>query len=517
MRSPSAACDVLVVGGGATGTGLARDLAMRGLRVVLVEQGDLAHGTTGRYHGLLHSGARYVVRDPPSARDCASENRIVRRIASWCVEDSGGVFCWLEGDPRDYPEQFLAGCHAAGLEVEEIAAAEARAREPMLTPELRRAFWVPDATVQSFELVVGNAASAQEYGAEIRRYAQLTAVSISNGRITGVELEDARTGERSRVEVGCLASAAGYWAGRVAALAGVEVDMAPGWGTMVIMNQRLTRWVVNRCRLPGDGDIVVPVGLVSILGTTDTTLETDDYEITAEEVRLIIRESASMVPAAATQRVLRVYAGARPIYAHGHEASGARELSRSHAVLDHGDQGVDNFVSIVGGKLTTYRLMAEDGADVICRKLGVSERCRTATEPLPAARHRSFYTPGERLTTREEDRGADARLVCECELVTREMVEEFIASFPGTPRLDDMLRGLRLGMGPCQGGFCSLRAAGLLERERPSSSEAALQPLRAFLDERMKGMRPILWADQVRQFHLNEIMYRDVLNLDNSP
>jgi glycerol-3-phosphate dehydrogenase len=154
---------------------------------------------------------------------------------------------------------------------------------------------------------------------------------------------------------------------------------------------------------------------------------------------------------------------------------------------------------------------------VICRKLGVSERCRTATEPLPAARHRSFYTPGERLTTREEDRGADARLVCECELVTREMVEEFIASFPGTPRLDDMLRGLRLGMGPCQGGFCSLRAAGLLERERPSSSEAALQPLRAFLDERMKGMRPILWADQVRQFHLNEIMYRDVLNLDNSP
>ena len=79
--SPSAACDVLVVGGGATGTGLARDLALRGLRVVLVEQGDLAHGTTGRYHGLLHSGGRYVVRDPTSARDCAAENQVLRRVA----------------------------------------------------------------------------------------------------------------------------------------------------------------------------------------------------------------------------------------------------------------------------------------------------------------------------------------------------------------------------------------------------------------------------------------------------
>ena len=293
--------------------------------------------------------------------------------------------------------------------------------------------------------------------------------------------------------------------------------MAPGWGTMVIMNQRLTRWVVNRCRLPGDGDILVPVGLVSILGTTDTTRETDDYEITPEEVRLIIRESAAMVPAAATQRVLRVYAGARPIYAHGDHSSGARELSRSHAVLDHADQGVDNLVSIVGGKLTTYRLMAQDGADAVCRKLGVTEPCRTAAEPLPPSRHRSFYTPGERLTAREEDGGADAQLVCECELVTREMVEEFLASFRGTPRLDDMLRALRLGMGPCQGGFCTLRATGLLERERPTGSEAALRPLREFLDERMKGMRPVLWADQVRQFQLNEIMYRDVLNLDHAP
>src|SRR5439155_3967551 len=124
-------------------------------------------------------------------------------------------------------------------------------------------------------------------------------VGVEAGRVRWADLEDARGGDRERVEVGFLASAAGYWAGRVASLAGVEVAMAPGWGTMVVMNQRLSMRVVNRCRPPGDGDILVPVGPVSILGTTDTTLDTDRYEITPEEVRSIVTEGAAMVPAAA--------------------------------------------------------------------------------------------------------------------------------------------------------------------------------------------------------------------------
>src|SRR5262249_6168008 len=97
----AATWDVLVVGGGATGAGLVRDLAMRGLRCLLVEQGDLATGTTGHFHGLLHSGGRYAVTDPAAARECIAENRIVRRIAAPEVEETGGLFCWLEDDPDD--------------------------------------------------------------------------------------------------------------------------------------------------------------------------------------------------------------------------------------------------------------------------------------------------------------------------------------------------------------------------------------------------------------------------------
>jgi glycerol-3-phosphate dehydrogenase len=509
--------EVAVVGGGATGTGLLRDLAMRGLRCLLVEQGDLGTGTTGHFHGLLHSGARYAVRDPEAARECIEENRVVRRIAAPAVEETGGLFCWLEGDPEDYPALFLAGCRTAGIEVQEVTAAEAWRSEPLLSPLLRRAFLVPDATIEPWGLVGGNVEAAIEHGATVRRYSQLVGVGVDAGRVRWIEVEDTRTGDRERVGVGLLASAAGHWAGRVAALAGFGLEMAPGWGTMVVMNQRLSSRVINRCRPPGDGDIVVPVGPVSILGTTDRTVDTDQYEITRDEVRSIVGEAVAMMPAVAGRRVLRVFAGARPLYDPGHQASASRFLSRSHTVLDHASDGVENFVSIVGGKLTTYRLMAEHTADVICRKLGVSVACRTAVEPLPEARTAPrHYHLGERLTAREErSGGADADLVCECELVDREMVEEFVATHGRTP-IDDLLRGTRLGMGPCQGAFCSLRAAGILERAEPAV-ESPLEPLRQFLDERMKGSRPILWGDQARQFRHNEIVYREVLDLDHAP
>src|SRR6188472_341555 len=98
--------DVLIVGGGSTGAGVARDAAMRGLSTVLVERRDLAEGTTGRFHGLLHSGGRYVVRDPRSARECIQENRILRRIASHCIEDTGGLFVCTPSDDPGYGDQF---------------------------------------------------------------------------------------------------------------------------------------------------------------------------------------------------------------------------------------------------------------------------------------------------------------------------------------------------------------------------------------------------------------------------
>ena len=128
--------EVLVIGGGSTGAGVVRDAAMRGLKTVLVERKDLADGTTGRYHGLLHSGGRYAVKDQEAARECVVENAILRRIASDCIEDTGGLFVCTPWDDAAFGDDFVEGCRATGVPVEEIAAAEARRREPRLHPEI---------------------------------------------------------------------------------------------------------------------------------------------------------------------------------------------------------------------------------------------------------------------------------------------------------------------------------------------------------------------------------------------
>src|ERR1035438_1307698 len=146
-------CQLLVIGGGATGAGVAWDAALRGFQVILVDRGDLATGTTGRFHGLLHSGGRYAVRDTSSARECARENEILRRVATESIEDTGGLFVSTPQDDPEYADRFLAGCGEAGIAVEEISPREALRREPRLNPKVRRAFSVADGSIDSWNLV----------------------------------------------------------------------------------------------------------------------------------------------------------------------------------------------------------------------------------------------------------------------------------------------------------------------------------------------------------------------------
>ena len=143
---------VLVIGGGATGMGTLRDLCMRGIPAILLEQGGLAHGTSSRFHGLLHSGGRYAVSDNESARECIEENRIVRRIARQCVEETEGFFVLLPQDDPDYAEKWIPACAKAGIAIEEIDPAEARRLEPDLAPDARRVFRIPDSCVDGFRL-----------------------------------------------------------------------------------------------------------------------------------------------------------------------------------------------------------------------------------------------------------------------------------------------------------------------------------------------------------------------------
>lgn len=543
--------DVLVIGGGATGAGIVRDLARRGLRSLAVDRSDFGTGTTGRYHGLLHSGGRYVAKDPVAARECIAENRILRRIAPSSVEDTGGYFVATPDDPDDYVDSFPGRCAASGIDCDELPTDRLFAREPALNRGIRRAFRVPDGSLEPWQLIEGNLADARARGSQAWPYQRVVAMSVAGGRIVEATVRDERSGSLTRIAPRFVVSAAGAWAGKVAALAGVELLMTPGKGTMLVYNQRMTDTVINRCHLPGDGDIMVPVHTVAILGTTDIHVpDPDDYEITADEVGFLVNEGAKLFPDLPDRRILRAYGGVRPLYQSPEQAAdtgGDRLISRAHAVLDHADQGIDNFVSIVGGKVTTYRLMAQQTVNVVARRLGVSVPCSTADEILPNQGSQHYWL-GHRLADHEAEGGGDADLICECEFVTREHLDAFLdARWPCS--LDDVRRGTRLGMGPCQGAFCTFRAAGIVadrvaagagsgvaaatatvatgggpDADAPIARAAEASPTRdaaltahaatlGFLRERFKGDRPIAAGRQLQELFVANGIYLGTLGL----
>jgi len=522
----SHACDVLVVGGGATGAGVLRDLARRGLRTLLVERGDYGSGTTGRYHGLLHSGGRYVAKDALAARECIAENRILRRIAPASIEDTGGYFVATPDDPDDYVDGFQAACIAADVDCEEIPVVEALRREPALNPGIRRVFKLPDGSVEPWQLIESNIADARAHGSDAWSYQQLVGMERDSDRIVAATLRDERSGSLTRITPRLVVSCAGAWAGQIAAMVNVTVTMHPGKGTMLIFNQRMTDTVINRCHKSSDGDIMVPVHTVAILGTTEQRVEDPDrYEITRDEVAALIRQGEKLFPDLGRMRLLRAYAGVRPLYQPPAEVTAAamkdgRQISRTHTVLDHGAMdGVENFVTIVGGKLTTFRRMAEDTVDMVCAKLGVTEPCTTADEILPNQVPGKTYWLGHRLADHEAEGGGDADLLCECEFVTRPMLDDFLDRHPGCS-LDDVRRGTRLGMGPCQGGFCTFRAAGVVgERAGHAGAadvaELADRAILGFLRERFKGTRPIAAGRQLQEQWMISGVYEGGLGVES--
>jgi glycerol-3-phosphate dehydrogenase len=509
--------DVLVIGGGATGAGVAWDAALRGLDVVLADRADLAEGTSGRFHGLLHSGGRYVVKDPRAAEECISENRSLRGVAADCIEDTGGLFVTTPWDDPAYAERFAEGCEATGVDCEEITPAQALRDEPRLNPDISRAFRVPDANIDVWKTVWSLARGAQQRGARVLPYYAAIAVHRDGDEVTGARLRDSRTGEELDVEARVTVNAAGAWAGQLAAMAAIEgVRVFPGRGIMIAMNHRLVNTVVNRCQMPTDGDIIVPMRTVCIVGTTDErTTDPDDHRVIETEVDAMLDDGEKLVPGFRLARALRVWTGVRPLFEDAKASdTSTRDVTRAHALLDHVERdGVSRFLTITGGKLTTFRLMAEETVDAVCRQLGESRPCTTRTEPLAGSEDRAYYRLGERLE-RKESQLADEQLICECELIPRGKLEQALRRRAST-NLDDIRRLLRLGMGPCQGGFCIYRATGVMHALDGMTAEQANHALLEFLQERWKGVWPILYGDQMRQARLDDWIFQGVLDVEH--
>jgi len=507
----------LIIGGGVTGAGLARDLAMRGVRCLLVERSDLNAGASGGNHGLLHSGARYVSNDKISAIECRDEAAILKKIAPQCVEDTGGLFVAVKGDDENYIADFPNLCAQCGITVKELSVPEALEMEYRLSKDTTAVYEVNDASVDPFRLTLENTSHAESLGSIFIKHTKVEGFTLGRNAITHVHCRNQLTGAREIIQADQVINAAGAWAGEIARMADISIPMLFSKGSLLITQTRLTDRVINRLRPPSDGDLFVPGGTVSILGTTSVSIE-DLATIRPEidEIDLLVDQGVEMIPALQDARYIRAYAGVRPLLQPKDGDSG-RSVSRGFHVFDHEEDGVTNFVTITGGKLTTYRLMAEKAADLVCQKLAIDIPCRTAEAVLPACGEHEWTIPGQapRLWLKKQD--PTDLIICECEMVPKSGVDQIcqlLTTENGKPTLQGISLRSRLGKGSCQGAFCGIRAtAHLYEREILEKSDG-LRDLRQFIENRWKGQTTILWDGQLAQAELQEAIYCGLFGLE---
>jgi len=531
--------DMVVIGGGTTGTAVARDLAMRGFtNILLVEKNDLGAGTSGRCHSNLHGGGRYIVNDIETAKECVQENRILRKIAPHTIDPTNGLFIAVDDEGLEYTEEFIKNADAIGMYYRELDPEQVMREEPLLTRNILRALETHDAGFDPFRLSVSQAIDAARRGATIWVHHEILKIEVSGGKVVAVLVRDNLTGETKRVATEFIVNAAGPWSGKVCATAGIDIPMKPDKGTCAVYNFRLARPMVHILRMPTDGDAFVSMGYQSttILGTTSGEIvDPDRARPTLEEVERMEAKARPAFPGIKQAKRLRFFSGVRPLCQAG-PATG-REISRRLILIDHQEvHGVDGLITITGGKFATARLMAEVAVDRVCSQLGLERPCTTHLELLPGAETgeevdrdgrkiaRTYSLPfyaTQKLVARYGHESAEmltkyagyAYPICQCgQVLAAEVVRALDEEWAET--ISDIRRRTRSGMGTCQGINCLPRIAALYRERKQKSPQELREEMANFLQERWNGMHlQDIQGDMVSQVMMLQTIYGTVANL----
>ncbi|NUO39532.1 MAG: glycerol-3-phosphate dehydrogenase/oxidase [Gemmatimonadaceae bacterium] len=389
--------DVLVVGGGITGAGVARDAALRGLRTALVEQADFASGTSSRSSRLVHGGVRYLEHGELGlVFESSAERRTLQRIAPHLVRPL--AFTWPVYAGARVPRWKLA----AGLTLYDLLAlfrnvgrherlnvARVLAREPRLRTEALLGgarYW--DAATDDSRLTLATARSAIAAGAVVLNHARVVSLAVADGRVTGARVIDASGGASTEVSARVVVNAAGPWSDTVERMAHGTARPAVRGSKGVHVNvphARIGNTGALTLLAPSDGRVmfVLPAGEFTIIGTTDTyeTVDPDQVRASEADVSYLLDAANHFFPSARLVRedVVSAWAGLRPLKAEG-DAGDPSAASREHAIAEQ----MPGLVTVTGGKLTTYRAMAREVVDAVERSMG-RRRSQARTSRLPLA------------------------------------------------------------------------------------------------------------------------------------
>ena len=446
--------DLLVIGGGIVGAGVARDASLRGLSVALVEQDDLASGTSSRPTRLIHGGLRYLeLFDFGLVRSDMRERETLLRIAPHLVFPLAFLMPLYRRSPF-YRMKLRVGMFLYDLlsldkslpKRERLGRAETLAAEPRLDPDgLGGAWRFYDAQVPFVErLVVENAVDAAAHGALILNHARATGYLRDGSRVVGASVEDRIGGAVLAVRARFTVIATGPWLDETLA------PLRPGGGPM-LRRTKGTHLVVPPATEQAhvlfakrDGRLffVLPWNGYTMVGTTDTDYQGDPAlaEASSQDVEYLRTEASRAFPHAAFDRIHFSWAGVRALVREEGVAEG--EVSRKHKLYDHRSRdGIDGVLSVIGGKITAYRAIAEEVTDAVVRRLGSTARCSTSTEPLPGAA--GAGAPGA---------GAPAAgALCPHAATTADDIRHAVHAEWAMTLGDVLLRRTAIGLAACQG------------------------------------------------------------------
>jgi glycerol-3-phosphate dehydrogenase len=533
-----------VIGGGINGTGIARDLALRGIEVLLVERRELGSGTTWASSGMIHGGLRYLQKDPEVTEHSCIDSGAIQRIAPHLVFRIPFVMPVFRDDPVG-PELVEIALEMYdryvplknGRRHTRLTRAEALALEPAHSDRIECAFTLDEWGVDAARLCMANALDAADRGATVLTHTEVVEIlHDSTGHVTGARLRDRIRGDEAIVEAELVMNAAGPWVPEVAALAGEALRLRPSKGIHLVFERRVSNVAIYAKGVDGRDMFTFPHEQNSMAGTTDDDYygDLDRIDVTEDEVAYVLQAMERSIPGIHAHRVLHAIQGVRPtLFGFGAYED---ELSRDYEVVDHGAAGgVRGLYSMTGGKLAAYRLMAEDATNRLAAALGVEAPCRTAELPLPggeapadlpalAARFDVGLTAVARLGFRHGalaervlQAGDDAgrrgrRIVCACEPVLDAELRH-VARHEGLRKLSDCTLRVRLGVGACQGAGCGAIAAGVLAEELGWDAARAVREVAELAAARWRAVSPVLSGAQVGAMELHRHVHFGMLGL----
>ncbi len=531
--------DVIVIGGGVNGSGVARDCTLRGLKVAVYERNDIAFGASGNSSGMIHGGPRYLLSNPDVTHTSCLDSGHIQHIAPHLLfripflmpvhrERRGARSQLTLMDAffglYDRYQPLKRGKPHARLTADEL-----QRLEPGLAGQTVGGISFDEWGIDGVRLCVANLVDARERGAEVHVHTTVTEIQKAEGtRPLTVRFRNLFTGHTGKATARVVVNATGAWAPITAALGLLPPKAArvrPGKGIHVAFDRRLSNYAVAVRAIDGRQVFLMPWQNMSVIGTTDTDYygDLDACVATTAEVRYLVQAVERVIPAIRSARAIATWAGVRPtLYEWGPDPD---NLSRDHQVVDHAAHGVPGLYSMLGGKLASFRLFAEEMTNLIARHLlpmvpDLEVSCRThraslpggdeSVEPLrlaegsgisPIAASRLEYRHGGRslrVLERIARSPREATVVCPCEPVLEAEIR-YVVRHEWARTVHDVGRRTRLGWGACGGMRCAARCGAIVAEQTGASPVDGQRMALEFLDASARRRVSAVGPQQARQ------------------